>query len=146
MLDVEIKGANYNEIYAELDRIEAQLSGKDPSKLEQIQKIAYQSTAENFASSGRPHWQARKYHYDWPMLIKTGKLAKTVLASISGRWIKREKAMVLQIFAPLSGKGYPYGHKHQFGWGIVSRPFILLQSDEWQDIRRIIDSIFLRKA
>lgn len=146
MILASVKGADIAGATKRLERIEFRLTGRDPSMFQDIQQIVYQSTAVNFASQGRPHWKARKKPQPWPILAKSGKLLRTVLESITRPWKHRGISHHLEVIGPLNEKGYPYGHKHQYGWGIVARPFLKLMADERTKIQRRITRAFTKET
>lgn len=108
------------------------LTGKDPEMFGKIQQVVYKSTSVNFASQGRPAWIERKFSYAWPILLKTGKLLDSTLASILIPWQHLSTSHLLNI------SSISYGIFHQYGQRQAVRRYVNVAPDEKKAITAIL--------
>jgi phage gpG-like protein len=98
--------------------------------LEDIRERLLRSVQQNFAAGGRPMpWKPSRRALSEPggkTLIKTGILKN----SITGQ-VERNAVRI--------GTNISYAPKHQFGLGVVARPFLLVQVEDEQYIRRVLE-------
>lgn len=132
---------------AECRKWSAQLSsGSFQPALEECKRIAMADMNDNFLGShdaAGTAWPERRYEYDWPILIKTGHLQRSVTSETEPGHVEQVGPRYMA-----TGTNVFYGWFHQYGTAkLPPRPFVEV-SDKGVDLMEaaiasfVIDTIF----
>lgn len=96
------------------------------------------SISKNFEAEGRPEkWRKRKYHYDWPILWKTGRMRARAERS-AYFWTHDRHRHINQIIVPFYGKYHHFGTKK-----LPVRKLIVLIEYDIRQLRNLYRKLFL---
>lgn len=130
-----ITTSGFQQAYAHLDRIRAELSGQTGTLYRDIGEVVDDSILANFAAAGRPAWPARTRDYPWPILNKTGAMGGRALEDTQN-WTHGAQEHTLNIHSTF------YGIFHQYGTSkMAMRKFVMLVQSEIERVKNRLSDV-----